>query len=731
MIEEKHKTEEYDLLGMTCLSCADSAQRALARVPGVHQAEVNFVGRSARVDYDPQQAQFEQLAAAVRTAGYTLVADKRDLQQASKTYFSDLRLRVWVAFGFAVPIFVLSLFFPHSFAGQAWVELALSLPVVFYAGRGFYLNAYRQARHGQISMDTLVALGTGSAFVVALLGVLFPGSALHRMPVHFESAAVVIAFILVGNWIEESAKNRTDDALDSLGSLLPRTATRLGPQGAEQIAVSDIRVGDRLEVAPGMAIPVDGSVWQGETYVDESMLSGESVPVHKQKPDTLMAGTQNQDGTIQMIARQVGQGTVLQQIIEQVKRAQGTRPPAQRLADRIAGIFVPLVLAIAVLAALAWALWVPGGDWTIGLYTALAILVVSCPCALGLATPVAIKVGMGTATRAGILLRHATALEVAARMDTLVFDKTGTLTRGTPRVYEAEYEPALAGAAGQYMALVASTVAESAHPLSKAVGGYLRSLTHTSRLPDLVHQYGGKGVEAHFGSYIVRVGRGQWLLDSGCQLGPQLQQAAARMEEGYSLVYAAVDRQVFGLFGLADQVKPESAEVLGRLKQEGVQVVMLTGDHQAAAAAVAAELDIQHWQAGMMPDQKAAYIHELKAKGRKVAMLGDGINDAVAFAAADLPIAMSTGADIAIDSADVVLLHGNLALLLRLRSLSRSTRRIIRQNLAWAFAYNLLAIPLAAGVLYPLLLSPMVAGGLMAVSSLTVVLNSLRLRKKL
>lgn len=725
------KEADFDVLGMTCLSCADSAQKALCRVPGVAAAQVNFAGRSAHVRYDGQPTTIQQMSTALAQAGYTLVADKAKLQDAEQHYLADLRLRVVVALIFSLPLLVLSMFFHHSLPHQGWIELVLTLPVVLYAGRSFYINALKQALRAEMTMDTLVALGTGAAFVVAVVNVVLPHGPLAGMPIHFESAAVVLAFILTGNLIEETAKRRTDDALQGLGGLLPARATRLTLQGSEQVAPEAIQTGDRLLVRPGERVPVDGTVWQGETHVDESMLSGESVPVHKRKPDLLMAGTLNQEGEVQMIATQVGEGTVLSRIMAEVRSAQGSRPPAQRLADRIAAVFVPIVLLLALAVGAAWAWVLPGGSLEIGVYTALTVLVVSCPCALGLATPVAVKVGIGTATRQGILVRNATALEVAAEIDTIAFDKTGTLTLGKPRVYGAEYEPEMAGAAGTYIGLLAATVAESAHPLSKAVGTYLRTIAQPNRLPDRLEQLGGKGVEAQYGTTVVRVGRMGWLQELGCSLSPALEKHQHDYQnQGYSIVAAAIDQQVFALFALADQLKPEAADVLGALRREGVQILMLTGDHPQAAARVAAELNIDQWHAGLLPQDKAAHLQQLAREGRKAAMVGDGLNDAVAFAAARLPIAMGGGVEAAIRSADVALLHGDLRLLPRLRSLSRSTRAIIRQNLAWAFAYNLITIPLAAGLLYPLLLSPTVAGGLMALSSLTVVLNSLRLKKK-
>ncbi|MBX3101359.1 MAG: cation-translocating P-type ATPase [Bacteroidetes bacterium] len=725
-IQEK----DFSVLGMTCLSCADTAGKALCKLPGVEQADVNFASRSVHIRWDDQRSSVEDMTRALKEAGYTLVANRKDMAAAEQAYFSRLKRKLWVALLFGIPVFILSMFFPHSFKGQSWMELVLTLPVVFYAGLDFYVNSIRQAIRRQITMDTLVALGTGAALVVAVVNTLFPHGFMHEVPIHFESAAVVILFVLFGNYLEESAKSKSDDALQSLTTLVPTTATRLLPDGREEtIALQDIRVGDRLRVAPETRIPVDGTVWAGESHVDESLISGESLPVSRRKPELLLAGTRNLEAPLEMIAQKLGKDTVLNTIIRQVQEAQGTRPAAQRLADRIAGIFVPAVILLAIVIALLWTFVFAPGQWELGLYTALAVLVVSCPCALGLATPVAIKVAVGTAAGKGVLVRHAAALEQAYSIDTIAFDKTGTLTEGNPQVKDATYSEQLAGQAGTYLQQVAATVNESSHPLSRAISVYMQSVTRSLLLPDTVSVIGGQGVEATFGAAKVQVGRLSWLLAPGHTLEPELQEAEGRYQsQGYSTVAAGVNGQMFAVFALGDTLKPEAAEVLAQLRAQQIQLLMLTGDHAPAAAQVAGEVGIAEVHAQLLPQDKAVHIQRLQQQGRRVAILGDGVNDAVAFAHADLSIAMSGGADVAVQQADITLLNGDLRLLLYLRRLSRRTRSNIRQNLGWAFGYNLAAIPIAAGALYPLLMSPWVAGGLMAVSSLTVVLNSLRLR---
>jgi Cu2+-exporting ATPase len=725
--------QDFSVLGMTCLSCADTASKALCKLPGVETAEVNFASRSVHIRWDGSRTSVQDLSQALQAAGYTLVANRQDMAQAETTYFRQLKRKLLVATLFGVPVFVLSMFFHHALPYQGWLEFALTLPVVVYAGGHFYGSAFKQLLRRQLTMDTLVALGTGAALVVALLNLLMPHGYLSQVPVHFESAAVVILFILFGNYLEESAKSRSDDALQSLTTLVPGSATRLLPDGrSEEISLAEIRPGDRLRVSPYSRVPVDGTVWQGESHLDESLISGESLPVPRRKPDLLLAGTQNLEAPLEMIARKVGKDTVLSSIIQQVQQAQGTRPAAQRLADRIAAVFVPAVIVLALAVGLLWSLVLMPGHWDVGLYTALAVLVVSCPCALGLATPVAIKVAVGAAAKQGVLVRHAAALEQAVRIDTFAFDKTGTLTLGKPQVRDVTYSDELAGQAGLHLQRVAATVNESSHPLSRAIHTYMQGVTQTLLLPDAVETVGGQGVLARFGSVSVRVGRLSWLLERGITLEPSLQAAQdSYVAQGYSTVAAAVDGTVFAIFALGDSIKPEAAAVLTSLRQQGMHIVMLTGDHLAAARQVAQELGITDVQAQLLPQDKAAHIRELQSKGHRVAILGDGVNDAVAFAHADLSIAMSGGADLAVQQADITLLNGNLNLLPYLRRLSKRARANIRQNLAWAFGYNLAAIPIAAGVLYPLLMSPWVAGGLMALSSLTVVLNSMRLRSPL
>jgi Cu2+-exporting ATPase len=715
------ETKTYSLLGMTCLSCAASAEKALTATPGVQAATVNFAGNNVRLAFAAAQAPFEKLQQVVGQLGYTLVADRAEARKAAHAYVRRLRNQLIVAALFTLPVAACGMFAMHV-PYMPYIELLLTMPVMVIAGRTFYVSAWQQLRQRTIGMDALVAIGTGAAFLLSATYTLAPGLFPPGMHVYYESAAVILTFILLGKYLEESAKLAGGDAIEKLITLGVKTVSVLDDKGAEtQLPIEYVKPGDRILVRPNERVPVDGLVVEGDTYIDESMLTGEPLPARRTVKDRVFTGTLNTGAWMVMQATQTGSDTLLARIIQAVNQAQGSKAPAQRLADRIAAVFVPAVL---VLAAATFVGWYFAAGWVHAATYALTVLIISCPCALGLATPIAIKVAISRAAKLGMLVKSAEALEQAANVKTVVFDKTGTLTTGKPVVVaqtwtdQARWQPYVTAAVGQ-----------SLHPLARAVEGSLKTgqtlpVTHFTELP-------GQGIVATVGDTALKVGNWAWLKHEGCTLPEQLEDATRDWTaQGYTLTYAAAGNKVVAAFAISDALKPEAAEVVASLKALGIETVMLSGDTDAVAKQTALQLGLDSAQGGLMPTDKAEAVRALKGAGRVVAMVGDGINDSVALASADVSLAMSNGSDIALESAQITLLSGQLKAIPQLLKLSSRTRAVIRQNLFWAFAYNVVALPLAAGILQPYTINPMIAGGAMALSSLTVVLNSLRLNLK-
>ena len=734
MSKEKMAKRTFPLDGLHCAGCAARVEKILVQRPGVAAAAVNLAASTITVEYDSARTSPEALRETLRAAGYELSIDAAEaaddeLAERHRRRFLALRRRALWASALSLPVAVIGMFFEH--APHAAILMALlSTPVVFWFGREFFVNAWRQLRRRSASMDTLVALSTGIAWTFSMFNLICPRFWLARgiVPhVYFEAASVIVAFILIGRLLEERAKGNTASALRKLIGLQPAEALAVGSDGAlRPIPIRRIGVGDLLVVRPGEKIAVDGSVVEGESWVDESMLSGEPVPVRKSAGAQVFAGTINQRGSFRYRAERVGAETMLAQIIRLVREAQGSKAPVQRLADRIAAVFVPVILCIALASLLAWVVLDPQNGLTHGVLAMVTVLIIACPCALGLATPTAVTVGIGKAAAAGILIRDAESLETACRIDTLLLDKTGTLTEGRPAVTGAVWLHEDEAA----RRVLAALERRSDHPLAEAVVRHLAA----EALPEVggFRNIPGRGVVGRSGTDEYCAGSRRLLEERGIAIDGVLLAAAERFSgEACSLVWFADSRRALALLAVSDRIAENSREAVQELRREGIEVRMLTGDNYRTARIVAAQAGIGQFAADLLPQDKAEYVARLQSEGRKVGMAGDGINDGAALARADLSIAMGRGSDIAMDIARMTIVSSDLRKIPEAIRISRLTVRTIRQNLFWAFIYNLIGIPVAAGVLYPLtgyLLDPMFAGGAMALSSVCVVGNSLRIK---
>lgn len=736
MTEQK---EIFYVVGMSCAGCASNVEQALAGREGVVEAKVNFAASTVMVVYDTASVTPADFQFTVREAGYDLVInDDQQENQADRLReqeYRKLKHKTVGAILLALPVFIIGMFFMHMPYGD-WIMFAFTLPVLVIFGRSFFINAWRQLKHGQANMDTLVAVSTGIAFLFSLFNTLCPEYWTDRgleAHVYYEAAAVIIALILLGRLMESRAKSNTSTAIRKLIGLQPKTVIRILEDGTEQdIPIKAVQPGDILLVKPGDKIPVDGVVQEGVSFVDESMITGEPVPVEKLTGTHVFAGTINQKGSFRFMAEKVGNATVLAHIIKMVQEAQGSKAPVQRLVDKIAGIFVPVVMGIAVLTFIGWML--AGGDlaFTHALLTSVTVLVIACPCALGLATPTAIMVGIGKGAENNILIRDAESLEQLYKVTAVVLDKTGTITEGKPVVTDIFWNPQVE--TSHYLPVLLSIESKSEHPLADAVVMHLVNNGVTSSLKGEFESITGQGVRGTIDGKAYFIGNRRLLEAQGISLdSSQDLQADACSLEGKTVVFFADEKQVVALIVIADQVKAGSVQAIRRLQEDGIDVYMLTGDNAITAKAVAGSIGLKHFRAEVMPQDKADFVKELQEKGQIVAMVGDGINDSQALAQADVSIAMGKGSDIAIDVAKITLITSDLNAIPKAWKLSRQTVAAIRQNLFWAFIYNLIGIPLAAGVLYPccgFLLNPMIAAAAMAFSSVSVVSNSLRIKSK-
>ncbi|SFL27986.1 heavy metal translocating P-type ATPase [Proteiniphilum acetatigenes] len=726
----------FPVLGMSCASCASSAETIVTHEAGVVNASVNFGTGNLTVEYLPNMTDAAKLQKAVQSVGYDLLIEDETTQQETLEMihagkFQKLKKKTIWAIILAIPVVAIGMFFMDMpYANE--IMWLFTTPVVFWLGKDFYINAWKQAKHHSANMDTLVALSTGIAYLFSVFNMLFPDfwhqRGLHAH-VYFEAAAVIIAFILLGRLLEEKAKGNTSTAIKKLMGLQPKTVTVIRPNGTEeQVAIENVNVDDIIVVKPGEKIAVDGIVTSGNSYVDESMLSGEPVPVLKEKDEKVFTGTINQKGSFRFKAVKVGKETMLAQIIKMVQDAQGSKAPVQKLVDKIAGIFVPIVIGIAILS---FILWVSlGGDNSVvqGLLAAVTVLVIACPCALGLATPTAIMVGVGKGAENGILIKDAESLELAKKVNAVVLDKTGTITEGKPQVTDIQWQDN----DDSTKDILFSIEKQSEHPLAEAVVKHLEGIATTP-----LTKFGsitGKGAKANHNNETYFTGNRKLLTENNITIADKLlKYADGWSNQAKTVVWFANSKQALSVIAISDKIKETSIEAIRQMQDIGIDLYMLTGDNEATAKAIAQQTGIHHYKAEVLPQHKADFIKELQQQGKTVAMVGDGINDSTALATSDVSIAMGKGSDIAMDVAKMTIISSDLTKIPQAIRLSKQTVATIKQNLFWAFIYNLIGIPIAAGILYPIngfLLNPMIAGAAMALSSVSVVSNSLRLKWK-
>ncbi|UOK42448.1 MULTISPECIES: cation-translocating P-type ATPase [Flavobacterium] len=726
--------KSFPVEGMTCASCAVSVESILSFEEGVIASSVNYANATATVEYVPGIARLENFKKAIQSIGYDLIIDESENQEAEieerqNEQFLILKKRTIAAALFTLPVFVIGMFFMDwPFANM--IMWMLSTPVLFWFGKSFFINAWKQAKHRKANMDTLVALSTGISYLFSVFNTLNPefwySRGLHAH-VYFEAATVVITFILLGKVLEERAKGNTASAIKKLMGLQPKTVTRLTENGQqEEVKISDVIPGDLLLVKPGEKIAVDGKVLSGTSFVDESMISGEPVSVAKNAGDTVFAGTINQKGSFQYTAEKIGSETLLAHIIQMVQNAQGSKAPVQKLVDKIAGIFVPIVLVISLIALISWVVLGGENGFTQGLLAMVTVLVIACPCALGLATPTAIMVGVGKGAEKGILIKDAESLELAQKIDTVIFDKTGTLTEGKPSVVAALWKEENHNLQG----ILFSIESKSEHPLAEAVAKYYSGM-HSKSATEF-ESITGFGVKARVESQTYYVGNQRLATENNIPIDSNFSEFIKEHSAlAHTLLYFFNEEKLLAVIAVADKIKNTSATAVNQLQNQGIEVIMLTGDNDKTAASVAKTIGLNRYKANVLPEDKLSFIKSLQEEGKVVAMVGDGINDSAALAQANVSIAMGKGSDIAMDVAHMTIISSDLLKVPEAIKLSRQTVVTIKQNLFWAFIYNVIGIPIAAGLLYPIngfLLNPMIAGAAMALSSVSVVSNSLRLK---
>ncbi len=752
---------DLPITGMTCVACARRIERKLSKSEGVQNAGVNFATARATVEFDPQATSINKLIDTVKDIGYgaTYIADEAGTEDAEASAraaeYRELKRKFLVAAILSFPVLVIAMSHGRitwlDFPGSNWIQLALTTPVVFYSGLQFYRGAWAAFRHRAADMNTLIALGTGTAYLYSVAATIAPQyfaiklsddmSSMSGMidtysvPIYFEAAGVIIALILLGRLLESRAKGRTGEAIRRLLGLQSKTARVLRDGREIDVPIEQVMQGDSVIVRPGEKIPVDGIVSEGASAVDESMLTGESLPVEKTVGDEVFGATINKTGSFLFRATKVGKDTVLQQIVSMVQQAQGSKAPIARLADVISGIFTPIVICIALVTFVVWFVVAPVEvRFTMALVNFVSVLIIACPCALGLATPTAIMVGTGRGAENGILIKGGESLELAHRLQTIVLDKTGTITRGKPQLTDVvSNESELPFHEDELLRLAASVEKRSEHPLGEAIVRAAEARNLSLAPVTNFNALAGHGIEALVEGRKLLLGNQKLMSERGVMLDGWTERAAKLSLEGKTAMYAAMDGKFAGLLAVADEIKPESKSAIAEMQRMGLEVLMMTGDNPRTAEAVARSVYIKRVLAGVLPDEKAAEVKRLQVEEKKiVGMVGDGINDAPALAQADVGIAIGTGTDVAIEASDITLIKGDLRGVVTAIALSRATIRTIKQNLFWAFIYNIIGIPIAAGLLYPFtgwLLSPVIASAAMSLSSVSVVTNSLRLRR--
>jgi len=727
-------TQTIPVLQMTCASCAVSVESIINFLPGVISASVNYASAEVKVEYIPSLVSLNKMREAVQGIGYDLFLDNssknsESLEEIHQKKYTILKKKTIGATVLSVPIVLIAMFF-MNIPYANYIMWVLATPVVMGFGKDFFINAWKQTKHRSANMDTLVALSTGVAYIFSVFNTFFPeywhSKGLHAH-VYFEAASVVNAFILLGKLLEENAKGNTSSAIKKLIGLQPKTITIINSEGSQtELPITQVTVGMTIIVKPGEKVAVDGTILQGMSFVDESMLSGESLPVKKEINDKVFSGTINQKGSFQFKAEKVGSDTMLSQIIKMVQDAQGSKAPVQKLVDKIAGIFVPVVILIALISLFAWIFLGGQNGFTQGLLALVTVLVIACPCALGLATPTAIMVGVGKGAEQGILIKDAESLELAKKIDTVILDKTGTITKGKPSVTDtfwAEQDEVL-------KQILIGIEKQSEHPLAEAVVNYYEAVKpiHVHHIESIT----GKGVKTSYNGQAYFVGNKKLLSENNITIEESLENYASKwLTESKTVIWFANDKKALSVLAIADEIKETSIQAIKELQKMNIEVHMLTGDNNNTAKAIAQKVGINSFKGEVLPKDKADFVKELQAQGKTVAMVGDGINDSTALAQANVSIAMGKGSDIAIDVAKMTIISSDLNKIPQAIKLSGQTVNTIKQNLFWAFIYNIIGIPIAAGILFPIngfLLNPMIAGAAMALSSVSVVANSLRLK---
>jgi Cu2+-exporting ATPase len=760
MVGNKAIKRSFPVMDMGCVACAGRVDKILNRQNGVLSASVNYALAMATIEYNPDKTSPEILKKAVREAGYDLIIETGDditdeLENVHREKYRHLKIRTLWAIALSVPVVVVGMIFmdmPYA----NYIMWALSTPVVFRLGRDFFVNAWKQLRHRSTNMDTLIALSAGIAYLFSVFNVLFPelwhSKGLHPH-VYFETASVIIAFILLGRLLEEKAKKYTSSAMKKLIGLQPKTVTVVNASGRQMIVpLSHVKIGDVLVVKPGGKIAVDGIVTEGSSYVNESMLSGEPVPVPKERGSRVFAGTINLKGSFYFKTEKIGAETMLAQIIRMVQDAQGSKIPVQKLVDKIASIFVPVIIGISALTFLFWIILDPGNGFTFGLQAMVTVLVIACPCALGLATPTAVVAGIGKGAESGILIKDAESLEITRKINVVALDKTGTITEGKPVLTDfirandydrnknehcnkyggADHKGRVDNSNAKVDDIFYSLEKLSEHPLAEAVVSYF--VDSSQLVVDDFESITGKGVKGKICGTTYYAGNGKFMSENNIAIDDELIDAANRLTgELKTVIWFADKKKTVAIAGITDRIRDTSAKAIAALRYRGIDVCMLTGDNDATAREIASKTGIEHYKSEMSPHEKADYIRQLQSEGKIVSMVGDGINDSVALAQSDISIAMGKGSDIAMDVAGMTIVSSDLTKIPEAIRLSELTVRTIRQNLFWAFIYNLISVPVATGILYPVigfLLNPAIAGAAMALSSISVVTNSIRLKVK-
>ena len=726
--------KSYPVLNMTCASCASSSQANLKRQYGVVNADVNYGNGIGKIEFIPSLTNPEKLKNSLISVGYDLVIDESknqdaELEELKDNHLKHLKRNVIYSLIFGIPLFIIGMFFmdmPYA----NYIMWVLSTPILFLFGQQFYIGAWKQLKNKSANMDTLVALSTSVAYLFSVFNTLFPSywhsKGLHPHP-YFEAAGLIIVFILIGKLMEENAKGNTSEAIKKLIGLQPKTVQIISEGKQKEIAIENVNIGDIILAKAGEKIAVDGIIVDGNSFVDESSLTGEPIPVEKKIDSKVFSGTVNQNSPIQYKALKVGNETLLAQIIQSVKNAQGSKAPVQKLVDKIAGIFVPTVIIIALLTFITWIVLGQENSFTMALLSMITVLVIACPCALGLATPTAIMVGMGKGAEQGILIKNAESLELAKKINTIILDKTGTITEGKPKVQEIVWfdkNPSIN--------ILYTIEKNTTHPLANAITDYLGEY---DILPELkIEEIAGKGLKCNYLNNEYYVGKINWLDELNIPITKEFDKSVTNFySKNYTISFFASNDKIIGLIGISDELKSNSIEAIQTLHEHNIEVYMVTGDNESSAKAIGEKVRIDKIVASALPTDKMNIIKDLQQQGKIVAMVGDGINDSAALAQADVSIAMGNGSDIAIDVAQITLIGGDLTKVNKAINLSTQTVKTIHQNLFWAFIYNVIGIPIAAGILYPIngfLLNPMLAGAAMALSSVSVVTNSLFLKYK-